>query len=219
MFRDDDGVCRIVLADDHAMLRQGIRKIIEEEENLEVVGEVGDGLELIEFLNKNRANVVLLDISMPNVRGIEVISEIRRAQPGVKVIMLTMHNSREYLYAAISAGADGYLLKENSDDELLSAIDQVLNGETYVSSTLAGEFSEDLMKFYRKNKKLPFEHLTNREREILKMVAEGKTSREIGDLLYISLRTVEHHRANIMRKMKFRSVADLIKYALDKGYV
>ena len=198
---------------------QGIKKIIEEEDNLEVVGEVSDGLELIDFLNNNRANLVLLDISMPNVRGIEAITEVRRAQPGVKVLMLTMHNNKEYLYAAISAGADGYLLKENSDDELLSAIDQIMHGETYISSTLAAEFSEDLMKFYRKNKKLPFEHLTNREREVLKMVAEGNTSREIGDLLYISLRTVEHHRANIMRKMKFRSVADLIKYALDKGYV
>ena len=218
MFRDD-GICKIVLADDHAMLRQGIKKIIEEEENLEVVGEVSDGLELIDFLNNNRANLVLLDISMPNVRGIEAITEVRRAQPGVKVLMLTMHNNKEYLYAAISAGADGYLLKENSDDELLSAIDQVMHGETYISSTLAADFSEDLMKFYRKNKKLPFEHLTNREREVLKMVAEGNTSREIGDLLYISLRTVEHHRANIMRKMKFRSVADLIKYALDKGFV
>ena len=218
MFRDD-GKCKIVLADDHAMLRQGIKKIIEEEENLEVVGEVSDGLELIDFLNNNRANLVLLDISMPNVRGIEAINEVRRAQPGVKVLMLTMHNNKEYLYAAISAGADGYLLKENSHDELLSAIDQVMLGETYISSTLAADFSEDLMKFYRKNKKLPFEHLTNREREVLKMVAEGNTSREIGDLLYISLRTVEHHRANIMRKMKFRSVADLIKYALDKGYV
>ena len=218
MFRDD-GKCKIVLADDHAMLRQGIKKIIEEEDNLEVVGEVSDGLELIDFLNNNRANLVLLDISMPNVRGIEAINEVRRAQPGVKVLMLTMHNNKEYLYAAISAGADGYLLKENSHDELLSAIDQVMLGETYISSTLAADFSEDLMKFYRKNKKLPFEHLTNREREVLKMVAEGNTSREIGDLLYISLRTVEHHRANIMRKMKFRSVADLIKYALDKGYV
>ncbi|MBN2705059.1 MAG: response regulator transcription factor [Deltaproteobacteria bacterium] len=218
MFRDD-GKCKIVLADDHAILRQGIKKIIEEEDNLEVVGEVSDGLELIDFLNNNRANLVLLDISMPNVRGIEAITEVRRAQPGVKVLMLTMHNNKEYLYAAISAGADGYLLKENSDDELLSAIDQIMHGETYISSTLAAEFSEDLMKFYRKNKKLPFEHLTNREREVLKMVAEGNTSREIGDLLYISLRTVEHHRANIMRKMKFRSVADLIKYALDKGYV
>ena len=218
MFRDD-GKCRIVLADDHAMLRQGIKKIVEEEDNLEVVGEVSDGLELIDFLNNNRANLVLLDISMPNVRGIEAINEVRRAQPGVKVLMLTMHNNKEYLYAAISAGADGYLLKENSHDELLSAIDQVMLGETYISSTLAADFSEDLMKFYRKNKKLPFEHLTNREREVLKMVAEGNTSREIGDLLYISLRTVEHHRANIMRKMKFRSVADLIKYALDKGYV
>ena len=195
------------------------KKIIEEEDNLKVVGEVNDGLELIDFLNNNRANLVLLDISMPNVRGIEAITEVRRAQPGVKVLMLTMHNNKEYLYAAISAGADGYLLKENSDDELLSAIDQVMHGETYISSTLAADFSEDLMKFYRKNKKLPFEHLTNREREVLKMVAEGNTSREIGDLLYISLRTVEHHRANIMRKMKFRSVADLIKYALDKGYV
>ncbi len=219
MFRDDDGKCKIVLADDHAMFRQGIKKIIEEEDNLEVVGEVSDGLELIDFLNNNRANLVLLDISMPNVRGIEAINEVRRAQPGVKVLMLTMHNNKEYLYAAISAGADGYLLKENSYDELLSAIDQVMLGETYISSTLAADFSEDLMKFYRKNKKLPFEHLTNREREVLKMVAEGNTSREIGDLLYISLRTVEHHRANIMRKMKFRSVADLIKYALDKGYV
>ncbi len=219
MFRDDDGKCKIVLADDHAMLRQGIKKIIEEKDNLEVVGEVSDGLELIDFLNNNRANLVLLDISMPNVRGIEAINEVRRAQPGVKVLMLTMHNNKEYLYAAIAAGADGYLLKENSYDELLSAIDQVMLGETYISSTLAADFSEDLMKFYRKNKKLPFEHLTNREREVLKMVAEGNTSREIGDLLYISLRTVEHHRANIMRKMKFRSVADLIKYALDKGYV
>lgn len=218
MFRDD-GKCKIVLADDHAILRQGIKKIIEEEDNLEVVGEVSDGLELIDFLNNNRANLVLLDISMPNVRGIEAITEVRRAQPGVKVLMLTMHNNKEYLYAAISAGADGYLLKENSDDELLSAIDQIMHGETYISSTLAAEFSDDLMKFYRKNKKLPFEHLTNREREVLKMVAEGNTSREIGDLLFISLRTVEHHRANIMRKMKFRSVADLIKYALDKGYV
>ncbi len=218
MFRQE-GKCKIVLADDHAILRQGIRKIIEEEDNLEVVGEVNDGLELIDFLNNNPANLVLLDISMPNVRGIEAITEVRRSQPGVKVLILTMHNNKEYLYAAIAAGADGYLLKENSDDELLSAIDQVMLGETYISSTLAAEFSEDLMKFYRKNKKLPFEHLTNREREVLKMVAEGNTSREIGDLLYISLRTVEHHRANIMRKMKFRSVADLIKYALDKGYV
>jgi len=218
MFRQE-GKCKIVLADDHAILRQGIRKIIEGEDNLEVVGEVSDGLELIDFLNNNPANLVLLDISMPNVRGIEAITEVRRSQPGVKVLILTMHNNKEYLYAAIAAGADGYLLKENSDDELLSAIDQVMLGETYISSTLAAEFSEDLMKFYRKNKKLPFEHLTNREREVLKMVAEGNTSREIGDLLYISLRTVEHHRANIMRKMKFRSVADLIKYALDKGYV
>ncbi len=218
MFRQE-GKCKIVLADDHAILRQGIRKIIEGEDNLEVVGEVNDGLELIDFLNNNPANLVLLDISMPNVRGIEAITEVRRSQPGVKVLILTMHNNKEYLYAAIAAGADGYLLKENSDDELLSAIDQVMLGETYISSTLAAEFSEDLMKFYRKNKKLPFEHLTNREREVLKMVAEGNTSREIGDLLYISLRTVEHHRANIMRKMKFRSVADLIKYALDKGYV
>jgi DNA-binding NarL/FixJ family response regulator len=214
-----DGICKIVLADDHALLRQGIRKIIENEEGLEVIGEVGDGLELISFLNRQRTNLVLLDISMPNVRGIEVINEIRRAQPGVKVLMLTMHNNREYLYAAISAGADGYLLKENSDEELITAIKQVMEGETYISSALSADFSEDLVQFYRKNKKLPFEHLTNREREILKMVAEGKTSREIADLLYISLRTVEHHRANIMRKMKFASVADLIKYALDKGYV
>lgn len=218
MFREE-GKCKIVLADDHVLLRQGIKRIIEGEANLEVVGEVGDGLELIDFLNNNRANLVLLDISMPNVRGIEAIAEVRRSQPGVKVLMLTMHNNKEYLYAAIAAGADGYLLKENSDDELLSAIDQVMLGETYISSSLVSEFSDDLMKFYRKNKKLPFERLTNREREVLKMVAEGNTSREIGDLLNISLRTVEHHRANIMRKMKFRSVADLIKYALDKGYV
>jgi DNA-binding NarL/FixJ family response regulator len=139
--------------------------------------------------------------------------------PEVKVLILTMHKDKEYLYHAVSAGAEGYLLKEDADSELFSAIDTIRGGELYVSPLLARELNDDWVKMCRGELKLPSECLTTREREIVKLIAEGKSSKDIAALLFISARTVEHHRANIMSKLNIRKTADLVKYAISKGYI
>ncbi len=210
---------RIVLADDHALIRHGIRKMLEESSALEVVGEVGDGLELLDFLKDHRVDLVVLDISMPNLRGIEAIKEVKKICPNVRILILTMHKSEQYLCSALSAGANGYLLKEDSDTELLPAIEQVMAGVFYISPFLAKEFPADIVVDCREREHLLSDSLTPRERQILEFVAEGVTSKSIADLLRISKRTVEHHRANLMRKLNINKVADLIKYAIRKGYV
>jgi len=209
---------RIVLADDHVMFRQGIKRIIDETEGLEVVGEANDGLELLELLKKLEPDMVLLDISMPNIRGIEATREIRSLYPDIKVLILTMHKRKEYLYDAIAAGAQGYLLKEDSDVELFSAVKTIRKGGFYVSRLLAGEMAEDISQMYKGNTDFPSETLTTREREVVKLIAEGKSSREIGDLLFISPRTVEKHRANITRKLNVSTTAEIVKYAIFRGY-
>lgn len=211
--------CLIVLADDHSMFRQGIRKIIEENENLEVVGEVGDGLELLKLLNSLVPDIVILDISMPNLRGIEATREIKMSHPNVKVLILTMHKDKEHLYHALWAGAEGYLLKEDADTELFSAIKTIRQGGVYISPLLSVHVANILsQKREGVDFVFPDECLTTREREVLKLIAEGKSSKEVADLLYISVRTVQHHRANMMRKLSLRKTADLIKYAIRKGY-
>ncbi|MDH3393454.1 MAG: response regulator transcription factor [Desulfobulbaceae bacterium] len=210
---------RIVLADDHAMIRQGIKKILEDSGSFEVVGEAGDGLELLGILKKNSPEMIILDISMPKLRGLEAISEARRICPAVKIIILTMHRSTEYVYHAIAAGADSYLLKDDTDRELLTAIDQVQKGGVYISSYLSSEFTAEIIRTCRSSGKPPSESATTRERQVLKLVAEGKTSKEIAELLFISIRTVEHHRANFMKKLDLKSTAEVIKYALEKGYI
>ena len=211
---------RIMLVDDHVLLRQGLRRIVEESSGLEVVGEAGDGMELLRLLNRTVPDLVILDISMPNLRGIEAVSEIKSRHSCVKVLILTMHRDKEYLYQAVSSGADGYLLKDDADTELFSAIRKIREGEFYVAPSLSNELKE-----YRKQAVrgvagpfVPQECLTTREREVLKLIAEGRSSREIGDLLCISARTVDHHRANIMSKLNLRKTADLVKYAIHKGY-
>ncbi len=213
------GVCRVVLADDHALIRHGIKKIIEDEPSLAVIGQVGDGLELLNFIKKIAPDVILLDISMPNLRGIEAIGECKKICPKVKIIMLTMHKSKQYLCHALSAGADGYVLKEDSDTELLTAIDNALAGTLFISPVLADELNDEEIKACKEKKGVVTDTLTPRERQVLKLVAEGKTSREIAELLSISTRTVEHHRANLLKKLNISNTADLIKYAIRKGYV
>lgn len=211
---------RILLADDHVMFRQGMKHIIEGVPGLEIVGEVGDGLKLLNRLKKSPPDMVILDISMPNLRGIEATKEIKTTNSEVKVLILTMHNDKEYLYHAISAGADGYLLKEDADTELFSAIETIRHGGNYISPLLLVELADDLAQTYHGAKfKAPFEPLTTREREVLKLIAEGRSSKEVANLLFISVRTVQHHRANIMRKLNIRKTADLVKYAIRKGYV
>jgi len=213
--------CRIIIADDHRLFRQGLKSLLEARSDLEVVGEAADGLQLLDLLNQSPPDIILLDISMPNLRGIEAIHEIKRAHPSMKILILTMHKDKQYLEQALSAGARGYLLKEDADTELFSAIEKIRRGRIYVSPNLLDELTDDWVLTIRgePNLSLEVEHLTVREREVLKLIAEGKGSKEIADLLFISTRTVERHRANVMQKLGAKKTADLVKHAIQKGYV
>jgi len=211
--------CKIILADDHLMFRQGIKKILEEIDDIEVIGEARDGLELLSLVKKLLPDIVILDISMPNIRGIEATREIKMINDRIRVLILTMHKSREYLFHAISAGAEGYLLKEDADSELFSAIDKVRRGKTYISPILNVELADNFIQMCRGDHNRPAEKVTSREREVLKLIAEGQTNKKIADLLFISIRTVENHRANIMRKLRFKNTSDIVKYAIRKKYI
>jgi len=211
---------RVILADDHILVRRGLRRILEEKANLEIAAEVGDGLELLNVLNKIEPDLIILDVSMPNLRGIEAIPEIRHVRTDVKVLMLTMHKEEEYLYQAISAGANGYLLKEDAEKELFTAIENIQAGRIYISPGLADQSMQNWARLRRGEEDFHVvESLTVRQREILKMIAEGKSNKEIGDLLFISVRTVERHRANMMSKLNIRKTAELVQYALRKHYI
>jgi DNA-binding NarL/FixJ family response regulator len=211
---------RVILADDHVLVRRGLRLILEENASLEIAGEVGDGLELLSILKKTNPNLIILDVSMPNLRGIEAIPEIRHIQPEVKVLMFTMHKEEEYLYQAISAGADGYLLKEDAEKELFSAIASIRDGKIYISPGLADQSMQNWARLRRgEDDSQHTETLTIRQREILKLIAEGKSNKEIGDLLCISARTVERHRANLMNRLSIRKTAELVQYAIRKHYI
>jgi DNA-binding NarL/FixJ family response regulator len=208
-----------VIADDHVMFRQGIKNILKGAKDVEIIGETGDGLNLLELLKKEVPDMVILDISMPNLRGLEATREIKMIAPGVKVLILTMHKDKEYVYHAMSAGAEGYLLKEDADTELFDAVEKIRQGGHYISPLLSGEVTHELIQAHHKGRGIPpSDPLTMREREVLKLIAEGISNKEIADLLFISIRTVEHHRANIMRKLNIRQAANLVKYAIRKGY-
>lgn len=208
---------RIVLADEHILFRHGIKRIIDEMSGAEVVGEANDGLEAIELVKNLQPDLAILDISMPKLRGIEACREIRRLFPGVKILMLTMHKDREYLYQALSAGAQGYLLKEDSDEELFAAIGTIRTGAIYVTKALAGAVSSDVSVLFPEGDRKLSRPLTAREREILKFICEGKSNSEMAEVLRISIRTVETHRANIMNKLDLRNTAELVKYAFQNG--
>jgi DNA-binding NarL/FixJ family response regulator len=207
---------RIVLADDHSLFRQGLKGILEGTEAFKVVGEAGDGIELLSLLNRVKPHLIILDISMPNLRGIETIPEIKKIHPGVRILVVTMHNDKEYLYQAISQGADGYFLKKDAGTELFSAIERIQKGKVYVSPSLSEDLADHWEGIREGGKKTI---LTNREKEILSLIAGGKSNKEIADLLFISVHTVERHRANLMEKLNLKKTADLVKYAIEKGYI
>ena len=211
--------CQIVLADDHVLIRRGLKKIIDGQPGLRVMGEAGDGQELLEFLKDKRPDIILLDISMPKLRGIDAIPQVKKLCPRAKVLILTMHGNREFLASAMRAGADGYALKEDSDTELLRAIQQCSDGRLYVAPSLASGISLQELDAMCSKGRGGHEQLTSRERQVVTMVAEGHKSKEIARLLSISIRTVEHHRANIMKKTQLKSTADLIKYAMSQGFI
>jgi DNA-binding NarL/FixJ family response regulator len=200
---------RIVLADDHVLIRQGLRSLLDGVADLDITGEAADGLELLELLNKAVPNMVILDVSMPKLRGIEAVPEIKMKHPHTKVLMLSMH--KEYLSQALAAGADGYLLKEDAERDIFSAIETVRQGRIYISPRLTDTLLTDRV--------LSSGPLTARERNVLRLIAGGKSNKEIAEVLVISVRTVESHRASIMGKLNLKNTADLIRYAIEKGYV
>ncbi len=211
---------QIVLADDHAMFRGGLKRILTEREDLEVSGEAEDGRELLELLTRSNPDLIILDLSMPNLHGIEAVQEIRKSDSVTKILVLTMHKDMEFVSRALSAGANGYLLKEDADEELFSAVEAIRAGRTYVSQLLHEELTANWSQIVRGDRKSPSDDsLTARERQVLGMIAGGKPNKEVATLLSISVHTVERHRANIMEKLDLRNTAELVKYAVQKGYV
>jgi DNA-binding NarL/FixJ family response regulator len=210
----------ILLADDHTIVRQGIKRIIEEVQNYMVIGEVGDGLQILPKVKELHPDIIILDISMPKLRGIEAVSEIKKIDEDIKILILTIHKNEEYVYECLSSGANGYILKEDAAKELIFAIDSIKQNKIYISSNFRSDVILDLIK--RKGDlrdKSSIELLTNREREVLKLIAEGYANKRIAKLLSISVRTVERHRSNIMKKLNVSNVVELVKYALKLGLV
>lgn len=209
---------RIVLVDDHILFRAGIKSLISSNEDFIIVGETGDGEKLLALLREVTADMVIMDISMPGYQGVEATREAKKLVPDLKVLILTMHNSKEYLYHAMTAGADGYLLKEDAHDDLITAIRTLQQGKLYISS-LMSEHVQDLFIKRIRGEDHEFEALSHRELEVLRLVAEGKSSKEIAGHLFISIMTVQNHRANIKKKLNLRKNIDLVKYAIRKGYI
>lgn len=209
---------RILLADDHAMFRQGVRRLLEEVPGVEVVGEAGDGLELLQLLPRLSPHLIVLDLSMPRMRGVEALYDLKSLCPAAKVLILTMHKEREYLFHALKAGADGFLVKEDAAEELQAAIQALRQGKRYFSPRVAPEMQEMLADEYQGRSSAAEEVLSPRERQVLKLIAEGRSSKEIADLLFISQRTVHNHRYNILRKLRLKRITDLVRYAVEKGY-
>ena len=206
---------RVLLADDHTLVRAGVRRILESQPGFEVVGEVADGAAALAALAKTRPDVLVLDLSMPGMDGFELLQRARAAAPEVKRLVLSMHKDPEYVARAVRDGADGYLLKDSAVQDLVSAIEAVRAGRTFHSP----EVQRSLSEIVRGVPASPLEELTAREREVLKCIAEGLSSKDIAARFDISTRTVETHRANLMRKLAVRSVAQLVRLAIREGIV
>jgi two-component system response regulator NreC len=209
---------RILLSDDHTILRTGLRMLIGAAGDLEVIGEAQDGEEAVALTERLAPDVVLMDISMPKMDGIKATAEIKRRMPGVKVLMLTMHENDEYLFRTIQAGGSGYVLKKAADDEVLDAIRHVAAGGAFLRPAVTTKLVQDYLERVNKGEESDsYGKLTEREREILRLIAEGHTNAQIAQMLVISVRTVESHRAHIMEKLGIQTRAELVKYALRKG--
>jgi DNA-binding NarL/FixJ family response regulator len=208
----------VVLAEDHNLVREGLRALLEEMGDFKVIGQAGDGIQALDLAEKLRPNVVVMDIAMPNLNGLEATSRLREAMNPAHIIMLSQHHDEAYVVQALLAGAVGYLLKDAVVDELPQAIRAVAEGERYLSKKLPREAIESGLK-ERESYLAPLERLTPREREVLQLVAEGNTNRQIANKLKISIKTVEKHRFNLMEKLNMRDVTALVRFAIANGIV
>lgn len=208
---------RIVLADDHAIVRQGLARAIGQEGDIDVVGQASNGRTTIELVRELSPDILITDISMPDLNGVEATRQILRESPDMKVIALSMHSSRQFVMEMFKAGAVGYLLKDCDYDELVKAIHAVADGRIYVSPSIGDVIVDDLLKGKPSGTPTAFSVLTPREREVLQLMAEGNTTRQIAMQLFISPKTVEAHRLRVMNKLDIDNVAQLTKYAIQEG--
>ena len=209
---------RTLLADDHTLVRAGLRKLLESIPDVEVVGEASDGLMLLQLALQLQPQLVLMDIAMPGLNGLETTARLMRQQPDVRVIILSMHQNEEYVRQALRNGAVAYLLKDAATLELELAVKAVLRGETYLSPAVSRGIVSDYVQRLRADDQ-PGDSLTPRQREVLQLVAEGHAAKSVADLLNISQKTVEFHKASMMRQLGLRSSAELIRYAINHGLV
>ncbi|MGD8521829.1 MAG: response regulator transcription factor [Desulfobacterales bacterium] len=210
----------IVLAEDHTILREGLKALLSANPKFKIIGEAEDGREAVRCVEKMHPDLMLMDLSMPRMSGMEAIGEIKRRYPGTKIIALTVHKTEEYLHTTLQAGANGYVLKDATHDELVLAINNVMKGKSYLSPGVSEKVIEGYLE--RKEGQMPdspWETLSQREREVLKLIAEGYKNKEIAEDLCISLKTVEKHRANLMKKLDLHNAAALTIYAMQKGLV
>ncbi|WP_434512076.1 response regulator [Desulfitobacterium sp. AusDCA] len=212
---------RILLADDHAVLRAGLKLLLNAEADIEVIGEASDGEEAITQVNKLMPDLLLLDLTMPKLNGVDCIEKLMKGHPNLKVLVLTMHDDEEYLRAVLSVGAKGYVLKKAADVELLSAIRTVARGEMFIYPSMAAQlvYRQLVNPEDKKSKDTKAKHLSERESEVLRYLALGHTNQEIGDLLHVSVKTVETYKARLMEKLEMRKRADLVRYAMDHGII
>jgi len=211
---------RILLADDHNLIRGGLRLVIEQQPDLIVVGEAGDGRHAVSLATSLKPDVAVLDIGMPNLNGIEAAKQITEGESGAAVVILSMYSDETYILRALKAGARGYLLKDSAEADLVRAIRSVAEGKSFFSPTVSRVLLEDYMrKLQRTGGESSYDLLTPREREVLQLVAEGKSNKEVADMLNLSVYTVETHRGNLMEKLKLNGVPELILYAVRKGII
>jgi DNA-binding NarL/FixJ family response regulator len=206
---------RILLADDHAVVRQGFGRILAAHADMEVIGEAGNGREAVDLAEELKPDVVVMDVSMPELNGIEATRRLTKAAPRIRVLALSMHKDSVYVREILRAGAQGYLLKDASDDDLITAVRAVGQGQGYISPSV----SEAVLSDYRRHVSDPIDLLTSREREVLQLIAEGKTNKEIAAALHLSIYTVDAHRGRIMEKLNLHSSGEIVRFAMRNGLI
>ena len=208
---------KIILADDHTIMREGLRSILENELHMHVVAQAEDGRTAVELVKKLKPDLVIMDISMPEMNGIEAAHRINEEMPGVKIIALSMHADKRYVSEMLNAGASAYLLKHSAMDELQQAIQTVLANKKYISPNIAGVVIDDYLRHRAADPPVVTASLTAKEREVLQLIAEGKSTKEIASILHVSVPTIDTHRQHIMEKLDIYNIAELTKYAIRTG--
>jgi DNA-binding NarL/FixJ family response regulator len=209
-------MARILLADDHGIVRSGVKLLLERQPDLDVVAEASDGVEAVELALQNRPDLCILDVGMPRMTGLQAAREIRRHMPEAKVLMLSMHDDERYLFEALKAGASGYVLKREADQDLVEAVRAVFRGEAFLTNAAERSLIREWMADGAGGPAVP---LTPREEEVVKLIAEAHTNAQIADILHLSEKTVESHRANVLRKLGMRDRVELVRYAIRRGLI